>query len=55
MFGTKYTMLDFEHEFMQRKPHGARKSKKRAPPHKMSRRLKTWLLRWQRIDGGVSD
>ncbi len=33
----------------------ARKSKKRAPPHKMPRRLKTWLLRWQRIDRGVSD
>lgn len=55
VFGTKYTMLDFERSFMKRKAHGARKSKKQAPPHKMSKRLKSWLLRWQRIDKGVSE
>src|ERR1700676_4037663 len=51
VLGTRYRMLDFENEYMQRKPHGARKSKKRAPAHKMPKRLKSWLLRWQRIDG----
>lgn len=51
VLGTKYKMIDFANEFMQRKPHGARRSKKRAPPHKMPKRLKSWRLRWQRIDG----
>jgi integrase len=55
VLGTRYRMLDFENEYMQRKPHGARKSKKRAPAHKMPKRLKSWLLRWQRIDGSKAD
>ncbi len=51
VLGTRYTLLDFERAFMRRKPHGARKTKKQAPPHKMPSRLKFWLLLWQRIDG----
>lgn len=53
---TRYRMLDFAAGFMDRKPHGSRKSKnKQAPRHKMPLRLKTWLLRWQRIDGATGD
>lgn len=55
VLGTRYKMLDFERDFMNRKPHGARKTKKQAPPHKMPRRLKSWLMRWQRIDGKAAD
>ena len=51
VLGTRYRMVDFENDFMQRKPHGYRKTKKQAPPHKLPGRLKTWSLRWRRIDG----
>jgi integrase len=40
---------------MNRKPHGARKSKKQAPKHRMPKRLKFWLLLWQKIDGKAAD
>ena len=55
ILGTRYKMLDFANEFMNRKPHGARKSKKQAPKHKMPKRLKFWLLLWQKIDGRGAD
>jgi integrase len=53
--GTRYRLLDFDNDFMQRKPRGSRQTKKKAPPHKMPKRLKSWLLRWQRIDGKAAD
>jgi integrase len=52
---TKYKMADFENNFLKRKPYGAKRTKKRAPMHKLPHRLKTWLLRWQRIDKGISE
>jgi len=55
ILGLKYTMINFETDYMRRKPHGARKSKKRAPPHRLPKRLKPWLLRWKRIDGKQAD
>jgi integrase len=55
VLGTKYSLIDFDNDHMKRKPHGARKSKKRAPPHALPSRLKTWLLRWRKIDKGVSE
>ena len=48
VLGAKYSLMDFDNNVMKRKPHGARKSKKRAPPHAMPMRLKSWLLRWRR-------
>lgn len=55
VLGTKYSMADFENDFLKRKPYGARKTKKQAPMHKLPKRLKFWLLFWQRIDKGVSE
>lgn len=55
VLGTKYSMADFENDFLKRKPYGARQTKKRAPMHKLPARLKFWLRHWQRIDNGISE
>ncbi|MDO9296852.1 tyrosine-type recombinase/integrase [Bradyrhizobium sp.] len=55
VLGTRYSLLDFERDFMRRKPKGAKLTKKQAPPHKMPRRLKFWLKLWRRIDGRKAD
>lgn len=55
VLGTTYKMADFENNFLKRKPYGARKTKKRAPMHKLPLRLKFWLKLWQRVDKGVSE
>lgn len=55
VLGTKYSMADFENDFLKRKPYGARKTKKQAPMHKMPKRLKFWLRFWQQMDEGVSE
>lgn len=55
VLGTRYQMVDFERGFMQRKPYGSRRTKKRAPMHKLPARLSFWLKLWQRIDGPIAD
>lgn len=55
VFSTRYKLLDFDSDFMQRKPRGSRRTRKRAPPHRMPQRLKSWLLRWRYIDGDLAD
>lgn len=48
--GTKWSMIDFKTETMQRKEHGHVETKKRAPPLRMSGRLMAHLKRWRRLD-----
>jgi integrase len=55
VLGTTYKMADFANDFMKRKPYGARRTKKRAPMHKLPKRLKFWLKLWQRVDKGISE
>jgi integrase len=48
--GTKWSMIDFKVEIMQRKEVGWVETKKRAPPVRMSERLMAHLKRWRRMD-----
>jgi integrase len=49
--GTKWSMIDFKTEIMQRKEKGVAVTKKRAPPLRMGARLMAHLKRWKRMDG----
>lgn len=49
--GTKWSMIDFKAETMQRKEKGWVETKKRAPPVRMGARLMAHLKRWRRLDG----
>ena len=48
--GTKWSMIDFRAETMQRKEAGWIETKKKAPPVRMGARLMAHLRRWKRLD-----
>jgi integrase len=54
VFGLTWDMIDEKTAYMRRKPHGARKTKKRAPPIRIGARLLSHLKRWKRLDKGAS-
>lgn len=53
--GLKWSMVNLNDEIMQRKPRGAARTKKRAPPVKLGTRILAHLSRWRRLDAGKSD
>ena len=52
ILNTKWSMIDLKGRVMHRKPPGAVQTKKRAPPHRIGRRLLAHLRRWRRQDRG---
>lgn len=53
--GLRYEMVNFDTNFMFRKPRNTRRTKKQAPPLRLPRRLRFWLQHWKRIDGAKAD
>lgn len=49
--GLKWSMVNFETQIMQRKPHGAAQTKKKAPQVRLGFRLLAHMRRWKRLDG----
>jgi integrase len=53
--GLRWSMVDLETGVMTRKPHGAARTKKKAPPVRVGSRLLSHLRRWKRLDGDKGD
>jgi len=53
--GLRWSMVDLDTGVMHRKPHGAARTKKRAPPVRVGKRLLAHLRRWKRLDGDAGD
>jgi integrase len=51
VLGLTWDLIDIETAYMKRKPHGSRRTKKKAPPLRIGSRLLAHLKRWKRIDG----
>lgn len=51
--GLKWPMVNLEAGVMQRKEHGAARTKKRSPPVRLGTRILAHLSRWRRLDGGT--
>lgn len=54
VLGLTWDLIDLETAYMRRKPHGAKRTKKKAPPIRIGARLLSHLKRWKRLDKNVS-